>query len=445
MFDTVGDDVSVTWKTDNKAIDDQGVVTQPLFGSGDNPGEFHAILTRGEAEAIVSFSLIVSQEPPDNAEAVAADALIITADFIRGSNESLDRIVSNLTLPTIGKNKTTITWESTATGLTTAGVVSREPFSGVHSKGTLKATVKRDKYSKVVEFDVKVLRFTTKLMITEIYPGYNAEDGWVEIHNTTDEPINLSTVSVRGLEYIGPADIQEASEVLPGVVIPAKGYLILHSANVSAGPGQLGNGQSDVFLSKVFVFQGQFFELLEGGKTLDFVRWQKEGFSNAYLPTTGVFEGNAANPSRLEGDLDGPPGGSTLGRNYRLDDGDESIDWVFFTLGSPGGPNGLATPEGTDTDGDGLSDQYETEISKTDPTKADTDGDSFTDGQEVLEAGLAGINLKGLGADPLVRDVFVEIDYMEDPQGAADNLTDSTLSKFSLALREAALDKVKAV
>ena len=37
-----------------------------------------------------------------------------------------------------------------------------------------------------------------------------------------------------------------------------------------------------------------------------------------------------------------------------------------------------------DSDGDGLSDQYELNVSHTDPCKSDTDGDGLSDGCEVL-------------------------------------------------------------
>ncbi len=115
-------------------------------------------------------------------------------------------------------------------------------------------------------------------------------------------------------------------------------------------------------------------------------------------------------------------------------------------------------PSNADTDGDGLTDGDEV-ARGTDPTKPDTDGDGFTDGEEVLESGVAGttkcrcdkrsetrcdenctngvdelgepdtladamdpecqtctdsgsLNIAALGANPLVPDIFVEIDYM---------------------------------
>ncbi|TWI96821.1 carboxypeptidase-like protein [Mucilaginibacter frigoritolerans] len=65
------------------------------------------------------------------------------------------------------------------------------------------------------------------------------------------------------------------------------------------------------------------------------------------------------------------------------------------------------TPE--DSDGDGLSDADELKIG-TDPHNPDTDGDGLLDGWEV--GTINGINLKSLGASPLHKDIFVQMDYM---------------------------------
>ncbi|MFC4449551.1 hypothetical protein [Halorussus aquaticus] len=83
----------------------------------------------------------------------------------------------------------------------------------------------------------------------------------------------------------------------------------------------------------------------------------------------------------------------------------------------------------SDTDGDGLPDADEVEERSTDPTVADTDDDALDDGPEVREYGTdptaADTDDDGLGdgvevrggsalaqADPLRKDVFLEIDYM---------------------------------
>ncbi|MFB6178530.1 MAG: hypothetical protein ABEI77_02260 [Halorientalis sp.] len=69
----------------------------------------------------------------------------------------------------------------------------------------------------------------------------------------------------------------------------------------------------------------------------------------------------------------------------------------------------------SDTDGDGIDDWLEVAKYGTSPTKADTDGDGYPDGVELASAPPIA------GADPLQKDVYVEIDYMRGakPSGAA--------------------------
>jgi len=66
-----------------------------------------------------------------------------------------------------------------------------------------------------------------------------------------------------------------------------------------------------------------------------------------------------------------------------------------------------------DDDSDGLCDEAELELG-TDPTDPDTDGDALKDGHEALgyrENGVLVLDLPALGADPLHKDIFLEIDY----------------------------------
>jgi len=72
--------------------------------------------------------------------------------------------------------------------------------------------------------------------------------------------------------------------------------------------------------------------------------------------------------------------------------------------GGADSPSAQAEMNGTDTDGDGLSDSLERSVYGTDPTDADTDGDGYPDGMEVrCEQVLP-------DADPLRTDIYVEVD-----------------------------------
>ena len=63
-----------------------------------------------------------------------------------------------------------------------------------------------------------------------------------------------------------------------------------------------------------------------------------------------------------------------------------------------------------DQDDDGLSNWYEDQIG-TDKANPDTDDDGISDGAEIF--GSNWVDYQGLGANPLKKDIFVEIDYEE--------------------------------
>ena len=71
-------------------------------------------------------------------------------------------------------------------------------------------------------------------------------------------------------------------------------------------------------------------------------------------------------------------------------------------------------PAATDSDDDDLADRLEVEVYGTDPTNADTDGDGLRDGVEAASSGPLA------AADPLARDVFVELDYMRGERPSDD-------------------------
>lgn len=81
-----------------------------------------------------------------------------------------------------------------------------------------------------------------------------------------------------------------------------------------------------------------------------------------------------------------------------------TADLVLNTADGSVGPQARG-----DLDGDGLSNELEREIG-TRPDVADSDGDGLLDGWEVL--GVRDTDYAGLGAGPMVPDVFVQIDWM---------------------------------
>lgn len=102
------------------------------------------------------------------------------------------------------------------------------------------------------------------------------------------------------------------------------------------------------------------------------------------------------NPNQADTDSDG------------LDDGEESERVTDAT--------------DQDTDNDGLEDGREVELG-TEPTDADTDGDGLEDGEEVNNEALE-------DADPLQKDVFVEVDWVNGEK-PSQNTIDEVVNAYA--------------
>jgi hypothetical protein len=91
---------------------------------------------------------------------------------------------------------------------------------------------------------------------------------------------------------------------------------------------------------------------------------------------------------------------------------DPSVDAIDTRDGAVVPERGECTRNALDYDNDGLCDSAEAQYG-TERDNPDTDGDALSDGMEVLGIEFEGrtLDLAALGADPLRRDVFLEIDY----------------------------------
>jgi len=112
----------------------------------------------------------------------------------------------------------------------------------------------------------------------------------------------------------------------------------------------------------------------------------------------------------------------------------DSSDNIYVSDRNIGILAGIVAP--LDSDGDGLTDDDEINIHGTDPNDPDTDGDALEDRWEIV-----GLNANGTfpatsedadlvleGADPLFKDIYVEIDFWEfhkPRQTSIDNVKDS--------------------
>lgn len=125
--------------------------------------------------------------------------------------------------------------------------------------------------------------------------------------------------------------------------------------------------------------------------------------------------------------------------------GDDDDDQKGYALPAGFRKRGLASnqnaagpnPAGasSDSDGDGLTDAEEATL-RTQVNNPDTDGDGLLDGWEVH--GVNGLDLQALGASPLHKDIFVEMDFMERASAtngfAPDNqVLDTIVSVFKKA------------
>ena len=123
---------------------------------------------------------------------------------------------------------------------------------------------------------------------------------------------------------------------------------------------------------------------------------------------------HGTDPARADSDGDG------------LDDGVEATEHPTDPTESDTDADGLADgaevnegasdPTIADTDGDGLDDGPEVHDHGTDPAERDTDADGFRDGVEVRAGSMLA------AADPLRKDVFLEVDYMRGTAAPAKKL-----------------------
>ena len=102
--------------------------------------------------------------------------------------------------------------------------------------------------------------------------------------------------------------------------------------------------------------------------------------------------------------------------------------------------NEACTP-GRDRDGDRLDDCSETNTGEflgihntgTDPDNRDTDGDGIDDGDETLGT-TSGLDLPALGASPVHKDIFLEIDWFDDDEGCGQHSHQFTAGGAAVAI-----------
>lgn len=230
------------------------------------------------------------------------------------------------------------------------------------------------------------------LIISEVASNFSADDSaWLEIYNPSDAPIALAAYQLRtGSATAGPDSATLFA--LPDASVPAKGLLVI------AGAVKVTSWTKDT-PQIVYVKNGAdspywnangFVELLKDGATADFVR-----FGNSAVAPLSAGTWNGANVAALpSGALEygksivRPMPGGALAANRR-----SAADWVLVNFATPAGINDIAA---------GV---------------VDSDEDGIPDSAKLAGGTYGGLDLYSMGARRGQRDLFMQIDYMQEPAG----------------------------
>ncbi len=169
---TAGEEETViSWKTyyldtTNDAssnLTTTGIVTRPNFGESDKSITIVATISKGTASDTKSFNILIpayeSQDEQDVTEAMSD----LTFDTIKAENSSINNVITNLDLITIGLNSTDIEWLSdNTTDIANNGTVTR-PLNGQNSTINLTATITKGSSTATKEFIITVIKHPWEL------------------------------------------------------------------------------------------------------------------------------------------------------------------------------------------------------------------------------------------------------------------------------------------
>lgn len=241
------------------------------------------------------------------------------------------------------------------------------------------------------------------LRITEISAKISAtgpEAGWFEVYNPTTATFSLADYTLTSTAYAAGTSTTLATSTvatysLPAATIAPGGFIVLAAkaaAYLVDGPQLKYIGSPTSFPSWS---DSGFLELkraVTGGQTADFVRFG----SNTQTPSTPTqWTGTAA--AALPSGTAAAAYGKSMVRLATGDyaDTNSAADWTQVNFSTPGGKNDVAAGV-VDADGDGV------------PSSAKVSGGTY-----------AGLDLYAMGARPGQRDVFIEINAMDQDATAA--------------------------
>ncbi|HBN85270.1 MAG TPA: hypothetical protein DDZ89_15670, partial [Clostridiales bacterium] len=151
---------TISWASNNTTVlNADGTVTRPTYTAGNIVVTLTATVSKGTETTDVVFTVTVIKQTQTDAEAVSADATLLTDDVILNGNSALNNVVNNLSLPTLGANGSTISWASdNTTVLNAGGIVTRPAYTAGNVVVTLTATVSKGVETTDVVFIVTVIK-----------------------------------------------------------------------------------------------------------------------------------------------------------------------------------------------------------------------------------------------------------------------------------------------
>jgi len=209
-------------------------------------------------------------------------------------------------------------------------------------------------------------------------------DCWFEIFNPTQADIDLSKYKINVSALVSGANAP-AQFQLPAIIIPSGKYFIVSSnfrQDTQRGSQIVYVGTST---NRPFWRENGFVELLNAGgnKSIDFVRFG----SSTQAPITANHWTGSSVAALTTGQN---AYGYSIVRSFPVSaDTNSSSDWTAVSWSTPGGRNDVP------------------------PSAVDSDNDGIPDSSEVPGGTFAGLDLYAMGARSGVKDIFIEIDYMD--------------------------------
>ncbi|ACL75899.1 immunoglobulin-like domain-containing protein [Ruminiclostridium cellulolyticum] len=188
---------AITWSSNNPAIiSNDGRVTRPAFSTGNITVTLTSTIAKGKVSIERKFSFTIVKNDQTDEEAVEAYSRMINDRHLLSGNESLLKVVENLTLPTKGAFDTTIFWSSSDSSvISNTGVVTRPAYELQDTCVTLTATISKGTASKTKAFKITVIKMpdTTAPVVVTTNPQDNKYvSTFTNVELTFDEDITLS-------------------------------------------------------------------------------------------------------------------------------------------------------------------------------------------------------------------------------------------------------------